>query len=138
MWPVAGSLLIGIGMGFCNTTFLVSIQGTVAWNERGVATGSQMFMRMMGSAVGAALFGAILNFGIYSHLPEAGDAVNQLMSPAARQSLGATEIARLTEAVGASLHVVYVIAGLVAVVSLVLAFALPARLSPTRPLTQRP
>ena len=35
------------------------------------------------------------------------------MSPAARQSLGANEIARLTEAVGSSLHVVYVIAGLV-------------------------
>ena len=64
---------------------------------------------------------------------EAGDAVSRLMSPAARQSLGASEIERLTEAVGSSLHVVYVIAGLVALISLVLAMALPARLSPTRP-----
>jgi EmrB/QacA subfamily drug resistance transporter len=134
----AGALLLGIGMGFCNTAFIVSIQASVGWNERGMATSSTMFMRIVGNSVGAAVFGAILNFGIYSQLPEAGDAVNRLMSPAARQSLGATEIARLTEAVGASLHVVYVIAGLVAVVSLVLAFALPARLSPTRPLTQRP
>jgi len=134
----AGALLLGIGMGFCNTAFIVSIQASVGWNERGMATSSTMFMRIVGNSVGAAAFGAILNFGIYSRLPEAGDAVNRLMSPAARQSLGATEIARLTEAVGASLHVVYVIAGLVAVVSLVLAFALPARLSPTRPLTQRP
>jgi EmrB/QacA subfamily drug resistance transporter len=134
----AGALLLGIGMGFCNTAFIVSIQASVGWNERGMATSSTMFMRIVGNSVGAAVFGAILNFGIYSRLPEAGDAVNRLMSPAARQSLGATEIARLTEAVGASLHVVYVIAGLVAVVSLILAFALPARLSPTRPLTQRP
>jgi len=134
----AGALLLGIGMGFCNTAFIVSIQASVGWNERGMATSSTMFMRIVGNSVGAAAFGAILNFGIYSRLPEAGDAVNRLMSPAARQSLGATEIARLTEAVGASLHVVYVIAGLVAVVSLILAFALPARLSPTRPLTQRP
>jgi Na+/melibiose symporter-like transporter len=134
----AGALLLGIGMGFCNTAFIVSIQASVGWNERGMATSSTMFMRIVGNSVGAAVFGAILNFGIYSHLPEAGDAVNRLMSPAARQSLGATEIARLTEAVGASLHVVYVIAGLVAVVSLILAFALPARLSPTRPLTQQP
>jgi hypothetical protein len=44
----------------------------------------------------------------------------------------------LIEAVAGSLHVVYVVAGLVAVVSLLLALALPARLSPTRPLTQRP
>jgi hypothetical protein len=55
------------------------------------------------------------------------------MTPAGRQSLGLDEIGRLTEAVGSSLHVVYVIAGLVAVVSLILALALPSRLSPTRP-----
>jgi len=35
-------------------------------------------------------------------------------------------------------HVVYVIAGLIAVVSLLLALALPARLNPTRPLTRQP
>jgi hypothetical protein len=55
------------------------------------------------------------------------------MSPAARQTLGAGEIARLTEAVGSSLHVVYTIAGLVALISLTLALALPARLRPTSP-----
>ena len=92
-----------------------------------------MIMRIVGQSVGAAVFGAILNFGIYSKLPEAGDAVNRLLAPAARRSLGASEIARLTETVGDSLHVVYIIAGLVAVVSLILALALPARLSPTRP-----
>ena len=31
--------LIGIGMGFCNTTFIVSIQGAVEFHERGAATG---------------------------------------------------------------------------------------------------
>jgi len=35
-------------------------------------------------------------------------------------------------------HVVYVIAGLVAVASLLLTLALPAKLSLTRPLTQQP
>jgi hypothetical protein len=98
-----------------------------------MATSSTMFMRIVGQSVGAAVFGAILNFGVYRLPPDAGDAVNRLMSPAARQSLGASEIARLTEAVGSSLHVVYVIAGLVALISLILALALPARLSPIRP-----
>jgi hypothetical protein len=92
-----------------------------------------MFMRIVGNSVGAAVFGAILNLGIYRKLPEAGDAVNRLMTPAGRQSLSASEIVRLTEAVGSSLHVVYVIAGFVAIVSLILALALPARISPTRP-----
>jgi EmrB/QacA subfamily drug resistance transporter len=138
LWAGTGALLNGIGMGFCNTAFIVSTQASVGWNERGMATSSMMFMRMVGSAVGAAVFGAIVNFGIHRQLPEAGDAVNRLMQPAARQMLDAGELARLTEAIASSVHVVYVIAGLVAVVSLLLALALPARLSPTRSLTQPP
>jgi EmrB/QacA subfamily drug resistance transporter len=133
LWAGAGAFFLGVGMGFCNTAFIVSIQASVGWSERGMATSSTMFMRIVGQSVGAAVFGAILNFGVYSQLPEAGDAVNRLMSPAARQSLAAGEIARLSEAVGSSLHVVYLIAGVVAVVSLVLALTLPSRLSPTRP-----
>ena len=125
--------MLGVGMGFCNTAFIVSIQASVGWHERGMATSSTMFMRIVGQSVGAAVFGAILNFGIASRLPEAGDAVNRLMSPVARQSLAAVDLARLTQAVGYSLHTVYLIAGLVAVVSFVLALALPAKLSPTRP-----
>jgi EmrB/QacA subfamily drug resistance transporter len=132
-WACTGAFLLGVGMGFCNTAFIVSIQASVGWEERGIVTSSTMFMRIVGNSVGAAVFGAVLNFGIYRKLPEAGDAVNRLMTPAGRQSLGANEIARLTEAVGSSLHVVYVIAGFVAIVSLILALALPARISPTRP-----
>jgi EmrB/QacA subfamily drug resistance transporter len=132
-----GAFLLGVGMGFCNTAFIVSIQASVGWSERGTATSATMFMRIVGNSVGAAIFGAILNFGVYSRAPEAGDAVNRLMSPASRQSLPAAEIARLVEAVGSSLHLVYVISGLVAIISLVLALALPARLSPTRPLAGR-
>ena len=133
LWAGTGALLIGIGMGFCNTAFIVSTQASVGWNERGMATSSIMFMRMVGTSVGAAVFGAIVNFGIHRQLPEAGDAVNRLMQPAARQASAPDEIARLTEAIASSVHVVYVVAGLVAVVSLLLALALPARLSPTRP-----
>ena len=138
LWAGTGALLNGIGMGFCNTAFIVSTQASVGWNERGMATSSMMFMRMVGSAVGAAVFGAIVNFGIHRRLPEAGDAVNRLMRPAARQALGADKLARLTEAIASSVHVVYVVATLIAVVSLFLALALPARLSPTRSLTRQP
>jgi len=132
-WAAAGSLLIGVGMGFCNTSFLVSTQARVGYGARGAATSSIMFMRIVGNSVGAAVFGAILNFGVSRRVPEAGDAVNRLLQPAARQGLGAAEIARLSDAIGAGLHNVYLVAGLVAVVSLVLALALPAQLSPTRP-----
>ena len=138
LWAGIGALLNGIGMGFCNTAFIVSTQASVGWNERGMATSSMMFMRMVGSAAGAAVFGAIVNFGIHRRLPEAGGAVNRLMQPAARQGLGAEELARLTEAIASSVHVVWVIGGLVALASLFLALALPARLSPMRPLKRQP
>jgi EmrB/QacA subfamily drug resistance transporter len=138
LWAGTGALLNGIGMGFCNTAFIVSTQASIDWNERGMATSSIMFMRMVGSSVGASVFGAIVNFGIHRRLPEAGDPVNRLMQPAARQALSADELTRLTDAIASSVHVVYVIAGLVAVASLLLTLALPAKLSPTRPLTQQP
>ena len=131
LWVGTGALLNGIGMGFCNTAFIVSTQAAVGWDGRH-GHQSRMFMRMVGSAVGAAVFGAIVNFGIHRQLPEAGNAVNRLMQPAARQALSVDELGRLTEAIASSVHVVYVIAGLIAVVSLFLALALPAKLSPTR------
>jgi MFS family permease len=130
-WPAAGSLLIGTGMGFCNTTFLVSIQGTVAWHERGVATGSQMFMRMIGMSVGAALFGAIVNFGVHRHVA-GDDAVNRLLHPGMRQNLPGNEIARLADAVALSAHDAFIVAALIAGATLAVALAFPRGLSPTR------
>jgi MFS family permease len=132
-WPVAGSLLIGIGMGFCNTSFLVSTQASVGYGERGAATSSIMFMRIVGNSVGAAVFGAILNFGVSRRIPEAGEAVNHLLQPAARQELSPAMILRVSDAIAAGLHNVYMVAAAVAVLCLALALALPARLSPTRP-----
>jgi hypothetical protein len=119
-------------MGFCNTVFLVSTQAAVGWAERGMATSSIMFMRIAGSSVGAAVFGAILNFGIEDRVPGAAGAVNRLLEPTARQSLGAADIARLVEAIASSVRTIYLVAAGVAVLSLLLALLLPARLSPTR------
>jgi EmrB/QacA subfamily drug resistance transporter len=133
-WAITGSFVIGIGMGFCNTAFVVAIQASVGWAGRGVATSSYMFMRIVGQSVGAALFGAVLNFGLSRHAPEAGNLVNRLLDPRLRHSFGTAELAQVSDAIASSLHLVYIIAGLAALVTLVLACALPAALSPTRPL----
>ncbi|HEX3953957.1 MAG TPA: MDR family MFS transporter [Stellaceae bacterium] len=131
----AGSFLIGISMGFCNTTFLVAIQANVARNERGIGTGSQMFMRMVGQAVGAALLGAILNFGMSRLVPGKGDAVNQLLHPALRDELPAAEVARLADAFARSVHDAYLVIVMIAIATLVLARCLPRGLSPIRAAT---
>jgi multidrug resistance protein len=62
LWPVAaGCLLIGFGMGWVAAPALVVAQSSVAWGERGVATATNMFARSVGSAVGVAVFGAMVN-----------------------------------------------------------------------------
>ena len=48
----------------CNTTYLVSVQAAAALRERGAATASNMFMRIVGQSTGAALFGALVNAGL--------------------------------------------------------------------------
>src|SRR6516225_4450786 len=133
LWAATGSFVIGIGMGFCNTAFVVLIQASVGWSERGVATSSYMFMRIVGQSVGAAVFGAFLNFGLSRHAPESGDLVNWLLDPGLRHSLGAFELAQLGQGIASSLNLVYIISGFAALTTLALASALPAALSPTRP-----
>ncbi len=55
------SFVTGIGLGFASTATLVCVQSVVGWNRRGVVTGSNMFTRSLGSAVGVAVFGSIAN-----------------------------------------------------------------------------
>jgi EmrB/QacA subfamily drug resistance transporter len=57
----ATSFVIGLGMGFAAAPTLIAAQSAVGWQERGVVTGSNMFFRSAGSAIGVAVFGAIAN-----------------------------------------------------------------------------
>ncbi|RFA21039.1 MFS transporter [Subtercola boreus] len=57
--------VVGLGLGFVATPSLIAAQSSVPWNERGVVTGTNLFARSIGSAVGVAIFGAIAN-GIYA------------------------------------------------------------------------
>src|SRR5215813_4775345 len=60
IWETAGACFVtGAGLGFVAGPTLIAAQATVGWSERGVVTGTNMFGRSIGSAVGVALFGAI-------------------------------------------------------------------------------
>ncbi|WP_278262042.1 MFS transporter [Nocardia sp. AG03] len=56
--------LIGAGMGLVSTPSLIAAQTEAPWQERGVVTSANMFARSLGSAVGVAVFGAVVNAGI--------------------------------------------------------------------------
>jgi len=68
----ATSFVIGLGMGFSAAPTLIAAQSAVQWQERGVVTGANMFFRSAGSAVGVAVFGAIVNATLGTTAVEGG------------------------------------------------------------------
>lgn len=114
IWAGIGSFFIGVGMGLTSTTFIVLIQSSVPWKIRGIATASNIFMRSLGSAIGVAILGAILNYKIYRHIQhnELGegvslDAFNQLLDPVQSDKLPLSIIKTLREGLALGLHTVY-------------------------------
>ena len=129
LWVGAGTMLVGIGMGFCNTTYLVAVQAAVELRQRGAATASHMFSRLVGQSVAAALFGALVNLELTRLVSQAPDAAASLMDPALRRGLAANELVALTEAMAAGLENVHLVAALVGVVALVVGSRLPRTLT---------
>jgi EmrB/QacA subfamily drug resistance transporter len=134
IWATVASCLVGAGLGACNTTFLVAIQSSVDWQVRGIATSSNLFSRMMGRSLGAAVFGAVLNFGVNRHLPGGGDVLDRLMDPTFREQVDPAELGRLTAVIADSLRDVYIIAAITAAATLIITLTFPARLKPSQKL----
>ncbi len=129
-WAALASLVIGVGMGLCNTAFIVSIQAAVAWAKRGAATSSCLFLRFIGQALGAAAFGALLNLVILRQAPNATDALNRLLDPGLRGTLSDVERVRLTHLVATGLNHGYWLALGLSVAAFLLVLLLPKRLGP--------
>ncbi|HBK04807.1 MAG TPA: MFS transporter [Acetobacteraceae bacterium] len=129
-WAASGAFTIGIGMGFCSTVFIVSIQASVPWQQRGAATSSSMFMRFVGQAIGASGCGAVLNATMSRLDPGAVGAVDRLLDPATRSAMAPAELVHLTEVIAGSLHNAYLLATAFAALTLLIAWQMPARLRP--------
>ncbi|WP_337013320.1 MDR family MFS transporter [Pantoea sp. AS142] len=119
------AFLIGTGMGMTSTTFLVSVQNQADYQIRGICTASIMFSRMIGSAVGTAIMGAVLNLNLQWRLPQVQDPVQQIMSEPSRQQLQPGILQQLTEAIAASLHWVFVVSLVIALFALGVAWMMP-------------
>jgi EmrB/QacA subfamily drug resistance transporter len=123
---LAGGLFLGFGMGINNNTYMVAVQANSGWRLRGAATSTVIFTRILGQAMGAALFGGIVNAHLPAHA-DGGDLATRMLDPALRQSVPAAALQPMLDAFDKALHLVFVIilafAGLVLAVGLLL----PAR-----------
>jgi EmrB/QacA subfamily drug resistance transporter len=133
IWAACGSFFIGIGMGLTSTSFIVSIQSTVSWKQRGIATAANMFMRNLGSTIGAALLGGVLNSRIQTYLQNHGsenanlDVVNMLLDESKRSELNSTLKGILQEGLTISLQWVYAVVLIVAIISFMMIWFMPRK-----------
>jgi EmrB/QacA subfamily drug resistance transporter len=130
LWAAVGSFLVGVGMGLTSTAFIVSIQSTVGWEQRGIATAANMFMRNLGNTIGAALLGGILNNRLNQYLQEKSssltvDDANLLLKIDEREKLLDSVRNVLQDGLTFSLHSVYYVVLTFAIVSMLLIFFIP-------------
>ena len=125
----AGSFVMGLGMGLLSTAAVVMVQESVGWNERGAATASNVFSRNLGSALGAAVLGGVLNLGFAAHAGRQGDAAAEIDFEAVRRLLEHGEAvigdAAVRTALASALHLTFWALFAMAVATLLLAFLVP-------------
>jgi hypothetical protein len=130
IWSLTGgAIVVGVGMGLSNTTFIVACQADVGSENRGGAVSSNIFLRTIGMAIGAGIGGAVINFAIARVAPAAGDAMRQLLTPATRILLDETVAAQLVDAIARALRDVYLAAAVAAALALFFSLRLTGGLS---------
>jgi MFS family permease len=130
-WIGLASFVIGFGMGLLNTTFMILIPGSVAWEQRASATASNIFARMLGSTVGAAILGAVLNAVLHQRLGAAHDVTGGIESIrrvfAGFDTATGADHAVLRAALADGLARVFTVLALFGLVALVAAWRVPER-----------
>jgi MFS family permease len=121
---VAASFAMGFGMGVVTTTCIVLIQGSFDWSRRASALASNVFARIIGTAIGAAVLGGILNNGLTAHLAAAHSGLSAsdirgLLEPSAGAS--AAHGAELRDALYAGVHGAFLALAALALAAILLA-----------------
>jgi MFS family permease len=105
--------VMGLGFGYVASPGVVAAQSAVSWSSRGVATGANMFSRSVGSAVGVAVFGAVVNTVVSSRLgssdPDMSHVSSAVLEPA--------------------IHDVFVVTVFITLALLVVGFLMPTRVT---------
>ncbi len=94
-----------------------SVQTQATYAQRGSATSAVLFMRFLGQAFGAAIAGIILSVALSHRLPDVADPLGRLLS--------GTSDGQLVFAVADCFRGIFVMAALLGLATLALAFQLP-------------
>ena len=126
---IAGAVVIAMGLGFTSSTYVVAVQTNVSWQIRGTATSAVHFARTFGQALGAALFGMVINLSLLKSGTRFLD-VDTIIDPARRRELDSATREGLVASLGEALTDVYLVASVVAVLALLLGLRIPRGLNP--------
>jgi EmrB/QacA subfamily drug resistance transporter len=107
--------VLGLGFGWSVNPGVVAAGSAVGWEVRGVATGSNMFARSVGSALGVALFGAVANGIVRSEYAGGEVPALEALPP---------------DVLAPALHVVFLVGLVVSVPLLLVAWRTPVRITP--------
>jgi EmrB/QacA subfamily drug resistance transporter len=120
-------VVVGVGIGFVTPVLVLAVQNAVSQRDLGAATSAVTFLRTMGGAFGAAVFGAVLNARLTvefaARLPEAAlrnvDPAQLQGSPEQIRSLPPAVARGVVDSFQSSLQTVFAVAAVIALVAFV-------------------
>jgi MFS family permease len=137
---VAGvCFLAGIGLGLVASPTMVAVQSSVGWAERGLVTGTAMFSRSLGSAVGVGVCGAIVTAvtterlqaqqAVPGGLPGGADAARLALRPDSTADV----VRHVRAALAAATHEVFLVLAVVAVATVAALLLVPRQVPADAP-----
>lgn len=85
----------------------------------------------MGMSLGAAAFGALVNFELHKRSPEDASLINQIMDPLLRKELHPEHLVHLKDSMSASPHHVYLFSIVLALFVFILCMLIPRGIGPS-------
>jgi EmrB/QacA subfamily drug resistance transporter len=117
-------LLVGVGLGFMSTPYLLAVQNAVPWRQRGVATSSIQFFRTIGGAIAVAALGAALNAHLTMRLGSDMD-MHVALDPGSRSQIPAPVLQDLVTTLDGGLTLIYLVMAGMAFLGLFVALRFP-------------
>ncbi|MEV7228908.1 MULTISPECIES: MDR family MFS transporter [Polymorphospora] len=145
LWLAFGFMVvIGVGLGLCMQSLVLAVQNGVPPRDLGAGTSAVTFFRSLGGSFGVAILGAVLSARLTTELADRmPGAIAQLPPEQAAAFAGASSTsfsvnepsvilalpdpirAAVQESFVDSLHVVFLVAGLIAIVAVAVTVLLP-------------